>query len=132
MVRSLGLMAVIVAVLLFIGARYLIMPGSAARRPAAEYTSVVHDFPRAAGAPVLAPSSLPSAWRADAARRPPPPPGGGARHTRAGVTALHSGWVVPGSRYAGLDEATGSPVALISAVLGGPGQTVRGTTTIGG
>ena len=123
MVRSLGLMAVIVAALLFIGARYLIMPGSAERPPAADYTSVVHDFPRAAGAPVLAPTSLPSAWRANAARLTIP---------TQGVTALHIGWAVPGSRYAGLDEATGSPDALISEVLGGAGQKVLGTTTIGG
>lgn len=123
MVRSLGLMAVIVAALLFIGARYLIMPGSADRPPAADYTSVVHDFPRAAGAPVLAPTSLPSPWRANAARLTMP---------TEGVTALHIGWAVPGSRFAGLDEATGSPVALISSVLGSAGQTVRGTTTIAG
>ena len=38
MVRSLGLMAVIVAALLFIGARYLIMPGSADRMPAVDYS----------------------------------------------------------------------------------------------
>src|SRR4051812_6952489 len=122
MVRSLGLMAVIVAALLFIGARYLIMPGSADRAPAADYTSVVHDFPRAAGAPVLAPTSLPPAWRANAARLTTPP----------GVTQLHIGWAVPGSRYAGLDEASGSPAALITAVLGSAGETVRGTTMIAG
>src|SRR4051794_28573889 len=123
MVRSLGLMAVIIAALLFVGARYLIMPGSAERPPAADYTSVVHDFPRAAGAPVLAPTSLPSAWRANAARMPTP---------TTGVTQLHIGWAVPGSRYAGLDEATGSPDALITAVLGDVGKTVHGTTTIDG
>ena len=123
MVRSLGLMAVIIAALLFIGARYLIMPGSAERPPAADYSSVVHDFPRAAGAPVLAPTSLPSSWRANAARLTTP---------AHGVTQLHIGWAVPGSRYAGLDEATGAPAALVSAVLGAAGTTVRGTTTIGG
>ncbi len=123
MVRSLGLMAVIVAALLFIGARYLIMPGSAERPPPADYTSVVQDFPRAAGAPVLAPSALPSNWRANAARLTAP---------SAGLTQLHIGWAVPGSRYAGLDEATGSPATLLSSVLGAPGLTVRGTTTIAG
>jgi len=123
MVRSLGLMAVIVVALLFIGARYLIMPGSADRAPAADYSSAVQDFPREAGAPVLAPGSLPAGWRANAARLTAPSPG---------VTQLHIGWAVPGSRYAGLDEATGSAPALLGSVLGTPGLTVRGTTTIGG
>jgi hypothetical protein len=123
MVRSLGLMAVIVAALLFIGARYLIMPGSAERPPAADYTSVLQDFPRVTGAPVLAPGSLPTTWRANAARLTGP---------AAGAMQLHIGWAVPGSRYAGLDEATGSPAALISSVLGGRGQQVSGTATIDG
>jgi hypothetical protein len=123
MARSLGLMAVIVAALLFIGARYLIFPGSADRPPPADYTSVVQDFPRAADAPVLAPTSLPASWRANAARLIGP---------STGVTQLHIGWAVPGSRYAGLDEATGEPNALLSSVLGSPGLTVLGTTTIGG
>ena len=123
MARSLGLMAVIVAALLFIGARYLIMPGSAERPAAADYSSVVQDFPREAGAPVLAPSSLPASWRANAARLTAP---------SAGVTQLHIGWAVPGSRYAGLDEATGPSAGLITSVLGAPGLTVHGTATIGG
>src|SRR3954454_19328010 len=123
MVRSLGLMAVVVAAMLFIGARYLIMPGSAERPPPADYSSVVQDFPRAAGAPALAPTSLPASWRANAARLITP---------SGGVTQLHIGWAVPDSRYAGLDEATGQPNSLLSSVLGSPGLTVRGTTTIGG
>ena len=123
MARSLGLMAVIVAALLFIGARYLIMPGSADRFPAADYSSVVHDFPAAAGAKVLAPVGLPSSWRANAARLTHPLPT---------ETQLHIGWATPGSRFAGLDEANGDPSALLSAVLGAPGLTARGTTTIGG
>jgi len=123
MVRSLGLMAVIVTALLFIGARYLIMPGSAERPPPADYSSVVQDFPRAAGVPVLAPGALPTTWRANAARLAAP---------AAGAMQLHIGWAVPGSRYAGLDEATGSPAALISSVLGSRGQQASGTTTIGG
>ena len=123
MVRSLGLMAVIVAALLFIGARYLIMPGSADRPPPADYSGVVQDFPREAGSPALAPTSLPAGWRANAARLLTPSPG---------VTQLHIGWAIPGSRFAGLDEATGPATALLTSVLGGPGLTVRGTTTIDG
>lgn len=122
MVRSLGLMAVIVAAVLFLGARYLIMPGSAARPAAVDYSSALQDFPRVAGAPVLRPTSLPSDWRANAARLLSP----------AGATQLHIGWAVPGSRYAGLDEATGPSEALVTSVLGTPGLAVHGTTTIGG
>jgi hypothetical protein len=123
MVRSLGLMAIIVAALLFVGARYLIMPGSADRYPAADYSSVLHDFPAAAGAKVLAPIGLPSSWRANAARLTHPVPT---------VSRLHIGWATPGSRYAGLDEANGDPAALLAAVLGAPGLTVRAGVSIDG
>src|SRR5436305_15315442 len=74
MARSLGLMAVIVAALLFIGARYLIMPGAADRMPAADYSGVVQGFPREAGVAALAPAGLPSSWRANAARLTAPSP----------------------------------------------------------
>ena len=123
MARSLGLMAVIVAALLFIGARYLIMPGSADRMPAADYSSELQSFPRLAGVAVLAPRGLPSSWRANAARLSSP---------GAGATQLHIGWALPGSRYAGLDEATGTPDSLLMSVLGARGRTVTGTTTIDG
>jgi hypothetical protein len=123
MARSLGLMAVIVAALLFVGARYLIMPGSADRYPAADYSSVLHDFPGAVGAKVLAPTGLPSSWRANAARLTHPVPT---------VSRLHIGWATPGSRFAGLDEANGDPSALLTDVLGARGRAVTGVTTIGG
>ena len=123
MVRSLALMAVIIAVVLFIGARYLIMPGSAERFPAADYSGVVQAFPRDAGGVVLAPTGLPKSWRANAARltHPSPP-----------VTQLHIGWATPGSRFVGLDEANGDATAFLTSVLGASGLSVRGTTTIEG
>jgi hypothetical protein len=40
--------------------------------------------------------------------------------------------VVPGARYAGLDESTGPGDRLVRTVLGGPGLIERGTTTISG
>jgi hypothetical protein len=123
MARSLGLMAVIVAALLFVGARYLILPGSADRMPPADYSSEIQAFPREVGAAVLAPTGLPSSWRANAARLTHPSPQ---------VTQLHIGWATPGSRFAGLDEANGDPTALLTAVLGSRGLAVRGTTTVGG
>jgi hypothetical protein len=123
MARSLTLMAVIVAALLFIGARYLIMPGAADRMPAADYSGVLQAFPREARVPVLAPAGLPSSWRANAARL---------SSASAATTQLHIGWAVPGSRYAGLDEATGSADALVASVLGTRGLTVIGDVTMDG
>ena len=123
MVRSLALMAVIVGALLFIGARYLIMPGSADRFPAADYSGVVQAFPRDVGGAVLAPAGLPKSWRANAARLTHPAPS---------VTQLHIGWATPGSRFVGLDEADGDPTAFLRSVLGASGLSVRGTTTIAG
>ena len=123
MVRSLGLMAVIVAAMLFIGARYLIMPGSAERMPVPDFSSELQAFPREAGVPVLAPTGLPTSWRANAARLTHPGPG---------LTQLHIGWATPGSRFAGLDEANGDPNALFTSVLGERGLTVTGSTTIAG
>ena len=123
MARSLGLMAVIVAALLFVGARYLIMPGSADRFPPVDYTAEVQAFPRDVGAPILAPAGLPASWRANAARLTHPGPQ---------LSRLHIGWAVPGSRFAGLDEGNGDGSALISDVLGSRGLAVRATTSIGG
>ena len=123
MVRSLGLMAVIVGVLLFIGARYLIAPGSADRMPAVDYTSVVQGFREVGGVPAVGPHGLPAGWRANAARLLQPTPG---------TEQMHVGWALPGSRYAGLDEATGNVDSVLSSVLGTRGQAVQGTTTIGG
>jgi len=122
MARSIGVMAVVVAAVLLVGGRYLLWPGKAAQMPAADYSSEVQEFPRVAGAPVLAPHDLPSSWRANAARLLAP---------AAGTVQMHIGWAVPGSRYAGLDEATGDPAALLTSVLGTPGAAIRGTTTIG-
>ena len=120
MTRSLGLMAVIIAVLLFIGARYLIAPGSADRMPPADYSSVVQAFVRDTGSG-LAPAGLPDTWRANAARLLHPAPG---------AEQMHVGWVTPNSRFAGLDEETGADALVLSQVLGNAGSVVRGTTTM--
>jgi Protein of unknown function (DUF4245) len=122
MVRSLGLMAIVVAAVLLLAGRALIFPGSA-RMPPVGYTDDVAGFRTLAGVPALAPAGLPASWRANAASLSQP---------RAGVVQLHVGWAVPGSAYAGLDEATGPGSAVIASVLGGRGAAVIGTTTIDG
>src|SRR5579872_3678647 len=105
MVRSLGLMAIVVAAVLLLAGRALIFPGSA-RMPPVGYTDDVAGFRTLAGVPALAPAGLPASWRANAASLSQP---------RAGVVQLHVGWAVPGSAYAGLDEATGPESAVIAS-----------------
>jgi hypothetical protein len=122
--RSLGLMAVIMAAVLFATpARGLIFPDRNDRMPPVDYSSQLSGFGQLAHQPALAPTGLPSSWRSNAARLTRP---------AGGAVALHIGWAVPGERFAGLDEATGDPQRLIANVLGRRGATVLGTVTIGG
>jgi len=123
MARSLGLMAIVIAAMLFIGARYLIFPGSSDRMPAADYSDVLQGFGEVAKVAPLAPHSLPSSWRANATRLTSP---------ATGVEQLHVGWAIPGSRFAGLDESDGAIGSVVSSVLGASGAKVRGTTDISG
>lgn len=123
MARSLGLMAVVIAAMLFIGARYLIFPGSSDRMPAADYSDVLQGFGEVAKVAPLAPHALPSSWRANATRLTSP---------ATGVEQLHVGWAIPGSRYAGLDESDGAVASVVSSVLGTAGSKVRSTTEIDG
>jgi len=123
MARSLGLMAVVLGVVLFIGARYLLDPSSADRMPAADYSSVLQAFGDEARQPAFAPHGLPANWRANATRLVNP---------AAGVVQMHVGWAVPGSRYAGLDESDGADEAVVDAVLGQAGRAVRGQADIDG
>jgi len=122
--RSLGLMVAIMAVVLFATpARGLIFPDRNDRMPAVDYSDVVSGFHQVTGHAALAPTGLPTSWRANAA-------------TLSGTSAvderLHIGFVTPGSRYAGLDETTGDGFALIKDVLGRRGVATIGTTMIGG
>jgi hypothetical protein len=121
--RSLGLMAVVIAVLLFIGpARALIFPG-ADRRAAVDYSHELAGFTRVSGVQAAVPSSLPTSWRANAAELSSAP--------RLGEH-LHIGWATPGSRFAGLDESTGDPARLVRSVLGRRGATVVAHRLIAG
>jgi hypothetical protein len=123
MVRSLGLVAVVIAGLLFLGpARSLIFPGKD-RMPAADYTGTVLGFRKLTHVAPLVPAGLPSSWRANAT----------ALHQVRGVgLELHIGFAVPGTRYAGLDETTGSATGLDRRILGKPGLATRGVRTIRG
>ena len=122
MVRSLGLIVVIILALLFIGpARALIFPGKD-RMPAVDYTAAVKGFDDVTSSGAVVPSGLPPGWRANAANA----------ENISGAPHLHIGWAVPGSAFAGLDEGTGDPNALLRSVAGRGALQVRGTTTITG
>ena len=120
MARSLGLMAVVIAALLLLGpARSLVFPGND-RMAAVDYSSQVRGFATLTGIRALAPASLPTGWRATSSNL----------FDGRSTVSLHIGWAVPGSRYAGLDEATGDP-SLLRRVLGARGRTVVGREVIG-
>jgi hypothetical protein len=122
--RSLGLLLIIMALVLFLTpARGLIFPDKKDRMQAVDYSSVVSGFATVAHRPALVPAGLPSSWRANASSLFGNSPAN---------AHFHVGWVTPGNEYAGLDESTGDPAGLIKSVLGRRGATVTGTTTIGG
>ena len=122
MARSLGLMFVVIVALLFIGpARALIFPGKD-RMPAVDYTGAVRGFGDVAGSPAFVPSGLPSNWRANAADV----------DNISSAPHLHIGWAVPGTAFAGLDEGTGNPNALLRSVVGRDALQIRSSTTIAG
>src|SRR4051794_41876306 len=109
--RSLGLMAVVIAVLLLIGpARTLVFPGSAKMQPV-DYSHRVTAFRDVAGI-VLAPTDLPRGWRGDAASFDSTP----------GRAHLHIGVGTSGEGFAGGGEADGPPPPLVRGILGGRGS----------
>ena len=123
MARSLGLLLVVIAALLFIGpARSLILPGGKDKMQPVDYSGYVRGFNQLSPAPAVVPAGLPSSWRANA---------GDLTHTPTSAH-LHVGWAVPGTAFAGLDEGTGSSDALLRQVTGSASLQSRGTTTIAG
>jgi len=123
MARSLGLLAVVIAVLLFIGpARSLIFPADRDRFPRVDYTGYVTGFQDVTGVAAVVPQGLPASWRANVATAGPL--GAGQR--------LHIGWGVPGQLFAGLDEATGSAAVLFRDVIGYAAPAHAGSTTVNG
>jgi hypothetical protein len=123
MARSLGLLAVVIVALLFIGpARALILPGDRDRMPAVDYAGYARGFTEATYVQAVLPAELPDGWRANAARN---------EHVDS-LHQLHIGWAVPGEQFVGLDEGVGDPSLVLRRVTGRVGLDVRDTTTIGG
>jgi hypothetical protein len=121
MVRSFGLMVVVVGVtLLFVPS--LLHPSAKDRFPTFDSSGVVEGFHQVAGATALVPRSLPAGFKATAGSLTGPST---AEH-------LHIGYAAPGSSYAGLDEAVGPTSELVGSVLGAAGATGHGTVAVDG
>jgi hypothetical protein len=121
--RSLGLMAVVVAVVVLVGERDLVFPRAADRMPPVDYSSAIQDFGRDTNHPALSPRGLPSSWRANAAS---------IANADQPNERMHVGWALPAQRFAGLDQAVGDPRTALAAVLGSRGLAVRGMQTVAG
>jgi hypothetical protein len=121
MVRSLGLIAVIIAVtLIFVPG--LLHPSKSERFPAADYSDYVSGFHQVTGKTAITPSPVPSGFTANAAALTGP----------AAAEHLHIGFAVTGARYAGVEESVGPTAAFVSSILGVRGGTVTGHVRIDG
>lgn len=121
MVRSLGLIAVIVGLtLVFVPG--LFDPSSSDRFPAVNYSDYLAGFHQVTGKHALAPDPVPSGWRANAGTLTGP----------ASAEHLHIGFAVPGSHYAGLEESVAPASTFVASVLGTQGTHVRGRVSISG
>jgi hypothetical protein len=121
MVRSIGLIVVIVALtLIFVPG--LVHPSKSDKFPAIDYSSYVSGFRDVTGKPALTPVPVPSGWRATSGRLSGP----------AAAEHLHIGFAAAGSAYAGLEESVAPMSRFVTTVLGRRGATVTGTTQIAG
>lgn len=121
MVRSLGVVAVIVAVTL-IFVPNLIHPGKSSRVQPVDYSEDALGFRQVTGIAPYAPDGLPSGWYPNAATF-------SRQHT---VVHLHIGWVTPDQKYAGLEETNGPAPAFLSRILGKRGAAVTGHVVVNG
>jgi hypothetical protein len=101
MVRSLGLMLVIVAVtLIFVPG--LLHPSKSQRVQPVSYTDYARGFRQVTGLTAVTPVGLPDGWYANSAKL-----------THKGSTAtLYIGWVSPTHKYAALYESNASPITI--------------------
>lgn len=120
MVRSLGIVLAVVAVIVLITLR---TPGQAVRP--IDYAGTLTQVRQAAPFPALAPQGLPAGWRATSATYDPPQTSG-----LAGVAQWHLGYVTPSDQYVGLEQWNGDLQALLANQLDGPQQT--GTVVLAG
>lgn len=119
MIRSLGLVAVVIAAtLIFVPG--LFHPSKSQRYPGVDYSDYVSGFHQLSGRTALVPASLPKGWAPNAAAL-----------TGTKATAhLHIGWATPGARYAALEESVASPSDFVPSTLGVQLARVTGSVTI--
>lgn len=122
--RSLGLVFVFVAVVLFVSpARSLVLPGNGQKVQTVSYAEEVRAATRLTPREVLAPSGLPGSWRPTSARV-----GGG----NGDPMTLHIGYVTPAGQYAALEETDGAAAGFLRGLLGKAGaRTVDGRVSVG-
>lgn len=120
MVRSLGLVLVVVAVLVLITLR---TKGEDVR--VVDYSSTLSQARVAAPFALLDASGLPSGWRATSGYYDPP-----AETGVPGVVRWHIGWITPDGEYAAVEQSNGDGGALLRDQLDEPVE--AGTVTVGG
>jgi hypothetical protein len=122
--RSLGLVFVFIAVLLFVSpARSLVLPGHGHKVQTVSYSDEVRAATRLTAGAVLEPVGLPHGWQPTSARV-----GGG----NGDPMTLHIGYVTPAGEYAALEESDGPAAGFLRGLLGKAGaRTVDGTVTVG-
>jgi Protein of unknown function (DUF4245) len=121
MVRSLGLVAVIIAVtLIFVPG--LIHPSKSLKLAPIDYSDYLAGFHQLSGKVALRPGSLPKGWAANA----------GSLNGVKTTAHLHIGWATPGAKYAGLEESVEAAARFVPTVLGQRGAAVTGSVPING
>ena len=115
MLRSLGVVLAVVAVILFLNAR-----DESPTVRSTGYTGALREARAAAPYDVLGPVGLSREWRANSARAP---------REDAGVT-LHIGFVTPEGEYAGLEQGAGASKRFVDRFVDGSEST--GSVTIAG
>lgn len=121
MVRSLGVLVVVIAItLLFVP--QLLHPNKSQRFQSVTYADYTQGFKRVTGMDAVVPTGLAAGWYANSGAL-----------THAGTSAnLRIGWVTPAKNYLALDESNKSARLFISEVLGSRGLTVTGSERIAG
>jgi hypothetical protein len=121
MIRSLGLIAVIVAVtLIFVPG--LVHPSKKDKLQALDYSNYLEGFQSLTKLTPLAPAPVPTGWHANSATLTGPRQ---AEHLRIG-------FVTPDEQYVGLVQSIGTPAVVIRTLLGKSAVTPSGHVTIAG
>lgn len=121
MVRSLGLIAVIIAVtLIFVPG--LIHPSKSDEVQPLDYSNYLEGFHSLTKLTALAPAPVPTGWHANSGSLTGPLQ---AEHLRIG-------FVTPDEKYAGLVQSVGTPAVVIRTLLGKSAVTPTGHVMIAG